>query len=280
MKTLTPLCFLLLASTASANLRTSARYSITTETTAHAGQRTTSARYTNDGTASALGGQATSAAYSNRAAFPGQLTDPTALQLTAPAASLAEASTLQLTARLVLDDATFLVLPATSVAWSSNVAALSLNANGLATAAAVISHTAATASGTHLTFSANLPLTVLDTLPDNFGSYAGDGLPDAWQNQFFGLANPLAGPLLDPDFDGQNNRLEFLGGVTPNDPNSRVVLTGQLTSPTTYQVQLAPARPGTTTQSTLTPGTIAPLSVSLSATGARNFYRVLLEPAP
>ena len=294
MKTLTTLSlFLFLVSTASAQVRSSPRYSIAAETTAHAGHRTTSARYTNDATAGTLGGQPTSAAYSTRAGFPGQLIDPTALQLTAPAASLAEATTLQLSARLLLDDATLLNVPAPSVAWSSNVAALTINPNGLATAAAVIVNTPATATGTHLSFSANLALSIVDSLPDNFGSYAGDGLADVWQNQFFGLNNPLAGPLLDPDADGQNNRFEFLGGVTPTDPNSRLVITGQVASPTTYQVQLTPARPGTrylfqrattltdwTTQSTLTPSTAAPLSALLNSTGPRNFYRVLLEPAP
>jgi hypothetical protein len=38
-----------------------------------------------------------------------------------------------------------------------------------------------------------------NTLLGNFGSYAGDALDDAWQFQYFGLSNPLARPLLDPD---------------------------------------------------------------------------------
>ena len=47
---------------------------------------------------------------------------------------------------------------------------------------------------------------MLDTIADNFGTYAGDGLGDDWQVQYFGLSNPNAAPLLDPDFDGHNNR--------------------------------------------------------------------------
>ena len=46
-------------------------------------------------------------------------------------------------------------------------------------------------------------LTVLNVNPDNFGIYAGDGVGDTWQVQYFGLPpNPAAGPLLDPDVDG------------------------------------------------------------------------------
>jgi len=69
-----------------------------------------------------------------------------------------------------------------------------------------------------------LGLTVLDTIPDNFGSYAADGLGDDWQVQYFGQNNPLAAPLLDPDGDGQNNRFEFTAGLIPTNPLSRFLL--------------------------------------------------------
>ena len=39
--------------------------------------------------------------------------------------------------------------------------------------------------------------------------------------QYFGLPpNPAAGPLLDPDGDGQNNRFEWIAGLIPTDANS------------------------------------------------------------
>ena len=66
---------------------------------------------------------------------------------------------------------------------------------------------------------------MLDSIPDNFGSYAGDGLADDWQFEYFGLGNPLAAPLLDPDGDGQNNAFEFTAGLIPTDPLSRFTLT-------------------------------------------------------
>lgn len=65
---------------------------------------------------------------------------------------------------------------------------------------------------------------VLDTLPDNFGSYAGDGLPDAWQGQYFGEENPAAGPLRDPDGDAQDNRFEYIAGLNPTNALSRLVV--------------------------------------------------------
>ena len=61
---------------------------------------------------------------------------------------------------------------------------------------------------------------MLDTDPDNFGSYAGDGLNDHWQYEFFGPDNPLAGPAIDADADGDVNRFEFVAGVDPTDPQS------------------------------------------------------------
>ena len=100
----------------------------------------------------------------------------------------------------------------------------SINASGLATAGVVYQNTGATAQGIFAGDTAMLNLTVLDSIPDNFGSYAGDGLGDDWQVQYFGQNNPNAGPALDPDGDGENNLFEFTAGVIPTDPTSRFVL--------------------------------------------------------
>ena len=78
--------------------------------------------------------------------------------------------------------------------------------------------------GSYAGLSDQFDLTVLNTLPDNYGSYAGDGLDDDWQVQYFGPANPIAGPLMDPDGDGQDNRFEFTAGIDPTDPLSRFLL--------------------------------------------------------
>ena len=56
---------------------------------------------------------------------------------------------------------------------------------------------------------------------DDLPGYSGDGIGDDWQVQYFGLPpNPAAGPLLDPDGDGQNNRYEWIAGLNPTDPSS------------------------------------------------------------
>jgi hypothetical protein len=99
-----------------------------------------------------------------------------------------------------------------------------ITASGSASAAAVYADTPATLNGSYLGVAGSGSVLVLDILPDNFGSYAGDGLDDSWQNQYFGLNNPDAGPLADPDGDSQINAFECTAGVIPTDPLSRFLL--------------------------------------------------------
>lgn len=135
----------------------------------------------------------------------------------------------------MLDDDSTLAVSTTSVTWSVASGPLAgIDANGLATAATVYEDTAATAQGDFEGNTGQLGLSVLNTLLDNFGSYAGDGLDDGWQNQYFGLDNPLAAPLLDPDGDGQNNRFEWIAGLIPTDAASRFLL----------EVEPVPGQPG------------------------------------
>jgi len=48
------------------------------------------------------------------------------------------------------------------------------------------------------------------------GDLNGDGLPDAWQLQYFSsIDDPLAGPAADPDGDGFNNLQEYQAGTSP-----------------------------------------------------------------
>ena len=55
-------------------------------------------------------------------------------------------------------------------------------------------------------------------------SYAGDGIDDAWQNQYFGLNNPNAAPNVDFDGTGQTNLFKYIAGLNRLDPNSRFTL--------------------------------------------------------
>jgi hypothetical protein len=49
----------------------------------------------------------------------------------------------------------------------------------------------------------------------------GDGLPDAWQVQYFGsISAPQAAPKADPDGDAFTNLEEFLAGTDPTDRGS------------------------------------------------------------
>jgi hypothetical protein len=295
-----PLLVLLLAlaATAHADPRTSGSYTIAADTADAGGKRAISASYTNDGSAGGIVGISTVAAPAETAkhGYIGQLYDVTGLTLTAATLNVNETATVQLGAWQALDDSTFLAVAATSVAWSVASGPLTgISTGGLATAGIVYQNTAATAQGIYLGNTGTLGLTVVNSLPDNFGSYAGDGIDDAWQNQYFGLNNPLAGPLLDPDGDGQANLFEFTAGLVPTNPASRFSITiapvpGQpgrkniifnplvLTGGRSYTVKFRPdlatgawaPLTGTTQSDTGAQRTVT----DLNATGAKKFYEV------
>jgi len=163
-----------------------------------------------------------------------------------------------------------------------------------ATAAAVYQNSPAVAQGSYQTFTDTLNLTVRNTLPDNFGTYAADGIHDDWQVLYFGIDNPDAGPAVDPDFDGQNNLFEFTAGIVPTDPNSRFLINAQNVSgqpshrdivfsprftDRTYTVQTSPTLTLSTAWTDLTTiitsdnGTIRTVT-DTDATGLRKFYQV------
>ncbi len=272
--------------------RTSANYSIATDTTDGGGRRT---NYTNDGSVGMVTGLSTvaSPAESAKHGYIGQLYDVTGLTLTAATPTVNETTTDQLTAWQTLDDLSLLAVPAASITWSVPLGPLTINTNGLATAGAVYQNTAASAQGSYLGKTGTLGLTVLESIPDNFGSYAADGVGDDWQFQYFGLNNPLAAPLLDPDGDGQNNRFEFTAGLVPTNPLSRFLVSiapvpGQATQKQvvfdpvvagrTYTVKTSPdlAAASWTTLAGSTSSDIGSQRTvtDTSATAAKKFYKV------
>jgi len=218
------LCCALL--TASVHAGSSASYTIVTGITDAGGRRGSSTSYTQDSSVGAIAGISAAVTPPEvvKSGYLGQLSEPTGLRVTTPALTLNETAAAQLSAWLTLDDASVLAVPATSVAWSAPLGPLSINAAGLATAGAVYQNTAATAQASYSGLTGSLGLTVLDTIADNFGSYAGDGLGDDWQVQYFGQNNAQAGPIFDPDGDGQNNAFEYTAGLVPTDANSRFLL--------------------------------------------------------
>ena len=283
--------------------RTSANYSIATDTTDSGGSRGTSGaggNYTNSGSISPVTGtaSATTPAEIAKAGYIGQLFDVTGLQLTSASLTntVNEGATLQLAAWQVLDDATFLAVPAASVAWSvAGGPLIGIDDNGLVTADIVYQETTATAQGIYLGKTGTLGLTVKNVNIDNYREYANDGIDDKWQVDYFGLPpNPLAAPAADPDGDGQTNAFEFTAGVIPNDPASRFTLTLAPVSgqPAQKNVIFAPRLTDrtytVTARPALTTGSYVPLTnpsapsdagqqrtiTDLSASGAAKFYRV------
>jgi hypothetical protein len=287
----------LLPAAAPAAPRSSASYTIATDTADAGGKRATSAAYTNDGSAGGVAGLSTvtAPAETTKSGYLGQLYDITGLTLTAVSLNVNESATDQLGAWQALDDATFLAVPAASVVWSVASGPLTgISAAGLATAGTVYQDTAATAQGVFSGNTGTLGLTVKNVNPDDFGNYAGDGLDDAWQNQYFGLNNPNAAPAADPDGDGQTNLFEFTAGLVPTDPQSRFLLNiapvvGQ---PAQKKLIFSPRLIDRTytikARTSLLTGSYLPLTnpaaptdngqertiTDLSATGVMKFYRV------
>lgn len=177
-------------------------------------------------------GRITSSSDEAKAGYVGQLYDITGFTIAA-AGAFHEGSTHSLSGFHVLDDATRIAIPPTSITWSILYGPLvSISSAGLLTADVVYQNTTASVRGVYFSLTSDLPLTVLDVNPDNFGAYAGDAMSDLWQVQYFGLNNPLASPAADGDGDGQNNAFEYLVGTLPTSNISR------------FTVQVSPAFPG------------------------------------
>ena len=201
----------------------STNYSITPASQASGG-RSTSSNYTLDVSMEA-GAATTSTSYQVRSGFAGAIQDAVGLEISAAGLSLDEGSSRQLESHLRMDDDSLTAVAANEVIWSVLSGPLTgINSSGLATSGLVYQDSPAVAQGSHAALTGTLGLTVLDTISDNFGSYASDGLADDWQVQYFGQDNPLAAPLLDPDGDGQNNAFEFTAGLIPTNPLSRFLL--------------------------------------------------------
>ena len=136
----------------------------------------------------------------------------------------------------------------------------------------------------------------IDTIPDNFGSYAGDGLGDGWQVQYFGLNNPQAGPNVDASGTGQTNMFKYVAGLVPTDPASRFSVWVEPVPGQTAQVRVIffPRLDGRTytvkASPSLAAGSWAPLGSSsttdngnertvtdLNASGTKRFYTVEVQ---
>ncbi|MEY4488254.1 MAG: hypothetical protein RIQ79_762 [Verrucomicrobiota bacterium] len=282
----------LIAASAHAGSRSSANYSVPTETFASSSLVSTSAAYTANGGTGTIGVLSVAPGYTVKSGYIAQLYEVTGLQIAATPGTINETGTRQLSAGLLLDDATTLAVAASSVTWSvQNGPLTGIDANGLATAAPVFQNTLATAQGLYSGATGTLGLTVLDTVPDNFGTYAGDGLGDDWQVQYFGQNNPAAAPAMDPDGDGQNNLFEFTAGLVPTDrasvfvvnlaipvgqPAQRSIVFSPRLAGRTYTVKTSTTLSGWTdlTAPAVSDNGTERTVTDLTASGPRQFYRV------
>lgn len=259
------------------------------------GKRTTSATYTMDGSVGGIGGISSASPDTAKNGYIGQLSEVTGLSVTGIPAIVNEGATSQLSGTATLDDATVSVLAGSDVTWSAAAYPLaSIDSGGLATASAVYATTNGAFSGYYLGGSSNGTVAVIDSNPDNFGTYAGDGLPDSWQVQYFGLNNTNAAPSKDVDGTGQNNLFKYVAGLDPTNPASIFLLkiasvAGQPSQKNLIFNPLATGRTYTPQfRTNLVSGTFANLTgfsgpatninqvtvTDLSATQTSKFYRV------
>ena len=279
-----------------AGARSSANYIISTDTVDASGRRATSASYTNDSDTGELAGVSNggSAPAILKGGYIGQLYEITGLVIDTASPKVPETGTLQLAAWQSLDDASLLAVPAASVAWSVTGGPVTgISAAGVATAGVVYQDTPATVQGSLGGFAGSCLITVLDTIPDNFGSYAGDGIGDDWQVAYFGVNNPNAGPNVDFDGTGQTNLFKYIAGLNPLDPHSRfsLVIAPVHGQPTWKNLIFSPVVAGrtytVTSKTTIPAATWAPIPASAptdddtqrtvtasAATGTTKYYRI------
>lgn len=299
MKVATAICVICaLASTVCVDAQSfSANYSNRPATMNSAGGRTASTSYRHDGSAGGIGAIIGSPDYLEKGGFALQLYEVIGLTVGASPSALNEGQTRQLFAALVLDDATRISLSPSSLLWSVDSGPIvSISPLGLATAGVVYQNASATILGIAQGFTATTPLTVQNISNDDFGLYGGDGLPDAWQVQHFGIDNPAAGPEFDASGTGQTNRFKYVAGLSPVDPNSvfRLRIERVAGSPNSKNVVFSPRLPDRLYSVEFTVNfPVGPWQVpaainesdqgserivsDLNALGSRRFYRVRIQ---
>jgi len=194
-----------------------------------------------------IGGSASVGTVIARHGAAGQLTDVQSIGVSATPTTVNEGSTSQLAATANFTDGTVLPLASASVSWSVSDGGLaSVNTSGLATAATVYQNTNGVARAGYLGQFGTLTLSVLNVNTDDFGTYAGDMIDDAWQVAHFGLASTNAAATADPDGDGQNNLFEYLAGTTPTSAASVFTIGISATGAAQRTVSFSPITVGRT----------------------------------
>ncbi len=178
-----------------------------------------------------------------RHGYSGQLTEVDRLELAGTRAQVSEGALTQLAGTATMDDDTVTPLTGREIIWSVPSWPLAdIGISGIASVADVYAPAVATFNGHYLGVPGSGSLLVLDTMPDNYGTYAGDGLPDSWQHQYFGLDNPDAAPSTDVTGTGQDNFFKYVAGLDPTNKTSvfQLKLVSVAGSPNQNNLMLAP----------------------------------------
>lgn len=192
-----------------------------------------------------FGGSASVMTFAARHGFAGQLTDVQSVAVSSNPTPVNEGATRQLAATATFTDNTVLSLAGTTATWSVSGGGLaSVNTSGLATAATVYKDTNGVARADYLGQFGALILSVRNVNADDFGTYAGDTIDDAWQVTHFGLGSANGAANADPDGDGQNNLFEYLAGTTPTSGTSVFTLAVSASSASQRTVSFAPIAAG------------------------------------
>ncbi len=161
----------------------------------------------------------------NRLGFTGQLFEIESLNLFPQSVALTETSSFRFFAAWLTGDGDTLATAPGELLWFSLGGPVAgISSAGIVFTRSVYQNTAATIAASGRGVVGYSSFMVLNSIPDNHGIYASDGIDDDWQVGFFGEGNPQGIANADPDGDSQNNRFEFSAGLHPRDAASRFSL--------------------------------------------------------
>lgn len=187
------------------------------------GQRSSSSHYTADQSLGRVVGISEAAAplETIRHGYIGQLTEVSGFNVLTETNAIDEGASQTLSGLATLDDDTVTAVEGSEVSWEVVVfPLLSVSTSGLATATNVYEDTLAAVTGRYQTLESATNFLVINVNDDDFGTYAGDGLPDDWQVGYFGIDSAEAGPTNNVDLDTLSNEGEWTADTDPTDSNS------------------------------------------------------------
>jgi hypothetical protein len=243
-----------------------------------------------DGSVGGIGNASASGAVALKGGYIGQLTEVTNLTVSAVPSAMNEGGSSQLSGIAGLDDATVVAIEGSNVVWCAPVYPIgAIGPDGQATLANVYADTSGVVTGRYLGVAGSRVILVSDSIPDNFGLYAGDQVPDGWQVSYFGENNP-DGTASATNATGRNNLYAYVADLCPTNPGAcfgiaaisnnlsgRKVWFGATSTGRVYRLAYATDLAGTWTNlpgGAWSPGEAGSMSL-LDPNGAtRRFYRV------